>query len=128
MNIVHRPHRCSIQNERHERPFESLRESSQEGEDEDNAGGGLSDKVEDDENAQTDRVANELMENTTLEPSPPPAASVVEEGGRTAVDKDLPQDVDGELGKDTLLDGDPALGGMISPRPAEQGNTDGQIS
>lgn len=117
------------QQQQHERPFESLHESPQEGEDEDEdaAGGGGNKNAEDDEKAETDRVARGLMENTALEPSPPPAAAVTESGGGgAAIDKDLPEHTDGELGKNKLLDGDSTLGGMISPRPAEQGDTDGQ--
>lgn len=96
-------------------------------------GGGNEEKaVEDDENAaETHRVAKGLMDNTALEPSRPPAtaaAAVAEEPGegRAAamdIDKDVPETAGGELGKDKLLDGDSTLGGMISPRPAEQGDT-----
>lgn len=120
--------RCSAQQQRHERPFESLHESPQEDkdEDEDDAGDGGNEKAEDDENdAETDRVAKELMDNTALEPSPPPAAAVAGgsgDGGAAAIDMDVPEGADRELGKDKLLDGDSTLGGMISPRPAEQGN------
>lgn len=129
---IHRYHRCSTQQQGHERPFESLHESPQEGEDEDDAGGGGgNEKAEYDERAETDRVAKGLMENTALEPSPPPAAAAVGAaaeagGGRAAIDEDLPEDAGGEVGNNKLLDGDSTLGGMISPRPAEQADTDGQ--
>eukprot|EP00752_Nemacystus_decipiens_P011214 g9965.t1 len=99
------------QTQQHERPFESLHESPHEGEGEhDDAGEGGNEKIEEDENAETDRVAKELMDNTALEPSPPPAAAVAEsEGGREAIDEDqLPGSSGGEQGNDKLLDGSAA--------------------
>lgn len=131
MHVLHGSHRCSAQQQRHEPPFESLRESPHEGQDEDDAGGGDIEKAEDyveNEKAETDRVAKGLMDNTALEPSPPPAAAMAKSGAeRVAIDdEDLREDTNGELGKDKLLDGDSTLGGMISPRPTEQCDTDAQ--
>lgn len=128
--VSHCSHRCSTQQpqQQYEHPFESLHESPQEGGDEHDAGGGGNEKVEeDDENAETDRVAKGLMDNTALEPSPPPMAGVGEsEGGRAAIAEDVPKGADGEVGKDKMIDGDSPLGEMISPRPAEQGDADDQ--
>ncbi|CAM9749663.1 unnamed protein product [Pylaiella littoralis] len=111
------------QRQQPEHQFESLRESTQEGEDEGNIEGC------DEEKDETDRVARGLMERTTLEPAPPPVAAVAEATVETvgavavaATGENLLQEPSGLSGRNegNLLDGDSALGGMISPRPAEQ--------
>lgn len=71
---------------------------------------------DDDEDDQTDRLARDLIENTAPEPSPPPAA------------EDGPQQP--QQGKQLLLmtdarvDGEMALGDMITPRPTEEAEQD----
>lgn len=66
------------------------------------------------------------MESTALEPAPPPVAAVAEAdaAAAAATEEDLPRDPSGESDKknNSVLDGDSTLGGMISPRPAEQGD------
>lgn len=62
---------------------------------------GDDDAFEEDEN-QTDRMAQGLMKSTTLDPAPPP--------GETSPQA---QDIN-----DALVDGGPNLVDMITPRPA----------
>lgn len=57
------------------------------------------------EKDQSDRMARELMERTALEPAPPPSENLL-----PAEDKSFASRVDAGS----------ALGGMITPRPAEQ--------
>lgn len=61
---------------------------------------------EDDEDDRTDCLARDLIENTAPEPSPPPQA------------EDPQQDKSLSL-TDARMDGEMALGGMITPRPTE---------
>lgn len=110
----------SLQQQRHDHQFGSLHESPQEEYDEEDAGGGGNEKVEDAEKAETNRVAKGLMDNTALEPSPPPMAAAAEsDGAGAAIEQDPPEGPGGELEKDRLLDGGSTLGGMISPRPGQ---------
>ena len=66
------------------------------------------DEEEGDKDDQTDRLARDLIENTAPEPSPPPA----EEGPQ-------PQQETKLLLSDPRMDGEMALGDMITPRPTE---------
>lgn len=114
----HKTSTTQQQQQQHEHQFESLRESPQEGEGEGNTEGCEEEKDE------TDRVARGLMESTALEPAPPPVAAIAEAEAMAAstTEEDLPRDPSGisDKNESNLLDGDSTLGGMISPRPAEQ--------
>lgn len=57
------------------------------------------------ENDQSDRMARELMERTALEPVPPPSENLLPAEDKSSASR---------------VDAGSALGGMITPRPAEQ--------
>lgn len=61
----------------------------------------------------SDRMARGLMEQTSLQPSPPPGT---EDDGSRGAD----QLEEGQGGPESHIDADSALGCMITPRPGEQ--------
>lgn len=77
------------------------------------------DERDDEEGDQTDRLARDLIENTAPEPSPPPPSE--EEGPQQ------PQPQQGKsllLMSDSRVDGEMALGDMITPRPTDETEQD----